>query len=66
MGDIIQFNPQYIRKDKSMSESERLKALVQGKIESFTCNTCGEHFDVYNENYPECCPGCGAKIRWNE
>ena len=66
MGEIIKFNPQYKVNSKEISDKDRYKAMAKGQIEGFTCNNCGEHFEVYNKNYPECCPGCNATIRWSE
>lgn len=64
MGEILQFKPMSKTKEQ-ISGKERYKALAKGKVKGFTCNNCGEHFEVYNEDYPKCCPGCSAKIRWD-
>ena len=59
MGDIIKFKPRVVN-----SERNRVEALVKGKLETYTCNTCGERFEVLFDDRPECCPGCFARIKW--
>ena len=54
MAKIIEF--------KKMKGKNRTEALVKGRIRTFTCDTCGEEIEVINEEYPDCCPGCGLEI----
>ena len=58
MAQIISFIP----KKKMSNESRRWKALAKGTIMTFTCNTCGEEFEVVDDEYPDLCPGCGRRI----
>ena len=63
MGEIIQFNPQFKSK-KVVSDKERLKMIAKGRIEAYYCNNCDERFEVIDDNFPTECPGCGARINW--
>ena len=58
MAQIVSFIP---RKTEN-KEAKRWKALAKGNIMNFTCNTCGKEFEVINDEYPDCCPGCGRRI----
>ena len=61
MGDIIKFKPRVVN-----SERNRVEALVKGKLETYTCNTCGGDIEVINNDYPSVCPNCGTEIEeWN-
>lgn len=39
-------------------EAKRYKALAHNKLQEFTCNNCGNDFDVIDDEYPEVCPIC--------
>lgn len=63
MAKIIEFSRFKSKSDGMMSRTE---ALVKGKIDIYKCNSCGEDFEVINEEFPECCPVCGIEIlQWN-
>ena len=53
MAQIIEF------RKKTSSSAERYKALAKGNIKTFKCDNCGTDFEVINNKYPDCCPGCG-------
>ena len=62
MAQIIKF-----RKKEDSEKAKRVKALVHGRIRTFTCDYCGEDFEVVDEKYPNRCPGCGLRISgWNK
>ena len=58
MGTIIQFRRRQVKSD----DAERVEAMVKGNIEVYTCNTCGEDFEVLNSRFPKTCPCCGVEI----
>ena len=60
MGKVVDFGEYKKQKD----EAYRLKMLSEGKIEEYTCNSCGETFEVYDDNFPQKCPHCGVEFIW--
>ena len=63
MAKIIEFR----RKERKVSDAERLRALVEGRIRHFNCNGCGADIEVIDKKFPKCCPGCGLEIEeWND
>lgn len=61
MGQIIEFNA---RKD---AKRERVEALMKGRVEHYSCDTCGADIEVINGVFPKKCPGCGVDIaEWRE
>lgn len=61
MAQIIEFG----RKKQAMSQAERYKAIAKGRIERYSCDTCGTEFEVIDGKAPACCPGCGRSIEWH-
>lgn len=60
MTQIIEFR-------KREKVTNRVEALVKGKIEEFTCDSCGADIEVIDGQYPDKCPGCGLSIvGWNK
>ena len=55
---IIQFKP------RVKGSKNRVEALMKGEIEVYSCNACGEDFEVMFEDFPEKCPYCGKIIDW--
>lgn len=55
---IIQFRP------RERGSKNRVEALMKGEVETYTCNDCGEDFEVLFENFPEKCPHCNRVIDW--
>jgi len=55
MAQIISFIP----KKKMSVEAKRWKAIAKGQLTAYTCDVCGERFEVINDDYPDACPGCG-------
>ena len=53
---VIQFRPR--------NKTNRVEALVKGQIERYSCDTCGNEFEVVFGNRPDKCPSCGLKINW--
>lgn len=53
---IIQFKPK--------SKTDRVEALIKGKIRIFTCDTCGYDMEVLFNQFPDECPNCGLHIDW--
>lgn len=61
MAQIIEF------KKKEKKVMSRTEALVKGRVRVFTCDSCGEEFEVIDDKYPDYCPGCGLEIEtWNK
>ena len=58
MAQIISF----VKKQSTVKEAERWKAIAKGQIRHFTCDDCGADIEVINEQYPERCPGCNRII----
>lgn len=58
MAQIVEFR----KKEQMMYKAKRYKALATGNIRTFTCDTCGTEFEVIDDEYPDCCPGCGLEI----
>ena len=54
----IQFKP------RVKGSKNRVEALMKGEIEIYSCNDCGEDFEVMFEDFPEKCPHCGKIIDW--
>ncbi len=62
MAEVISFAD--FRKIKR--EISRAEALAKGRIQYYTCDSCGEHMEVFNKEYPDICLGCGRRIvKWN-
>lgn len=57
MGEIIRF-------EQIMRIKKRREAMMRGKLEEYTCDSCGEDVDVIDGDYPERCPGCLRIISW--
>ena len=53
---IVQFKPK--------SKTNRVEALMKGKIRVFTCDTCGYDFEVLFNDFPKQCPNCGLTMDW--
>ena len=64
MCTIIDYS-KYIEQRKRTGYN-RFKALAEGLIESYTCNNCGEDFEVYDNELPEKCPSCGVYFVWDD
>lgn len=61
MAQIIKF-----RTKSDVDKVGRVKALVKGEIDVFTCDNCGETIEVVKGKYPSHCPGCNLIItQWN-
>ena len=58
MAKIIEFK----KKETKVSDAERYKALSKGEVRIFTCDICGEEFEVINGKFPKSCPGCGLEF----
>ena len=58
MGEIVQFRP------RQTKEINRVEALMKGQVETYTCNNCGEDFEVIYNNRPDKCPNCFYSIDW--
>ena len=58
MAQIISFIP----KKKTSNEVNRWKALAKGQLDIYTCDNCGERFEVMNNEFPDTCPGCGLRF----
>ena len=58
MAQIFEFR----KKEQMTYKAKRYRALAKGNIKVFTCDMCGEEFEVIDGEYPECCPGCGLEF----
>lgn len=58
MAQIISFIP----KKKVSDDAKRWKAIAKGQFTVYTCDNCGERFEVINDEYPDTCPGCGLRF----
>jgi len=64
MGVIVEFKP--VKKKIKSDSAKRIEALIKGKIEAYTCDNCGGHFEVINDDFPTHCPCCGMEMEWDE
>lgn len=62
MAKIIEFRKRKVTNDSS----ERLRALVEGRIRQFDCENCGEVIEVIDNKFPKICPGCGLELDWDD
>ena len=66
MGVVIQFD-RTRRKQRVTTEAERLRAMMEGKIETYVCNNCGGDIEVIDGNFPQKCPCCGTELEeWED
>lgn len=59
MAEIISF---FDRKKPQKREISRVEALAKGRIQHYSCDSCGADIEVINGEYPDRCPGCGLII----
>lgn len=60
MGEIVQFRPRV----KQENSNNRIEALMKGQVDEYTCQNCGEDFEVLFDNKPDRCPHCNMLIEW--
>ena len=67
MAEIINFKAYNTSIKKCVNETShrfRLKALSEGRIRTFTCDNCGQEFEVLYDKFPERCKGCNLIFDW--
>ncbi len=67
MCKVIEFAKYKQEKEIMPTCAERLKAMVEGQIEYYICDSCGADIEVINKLFPQRCPVCNTEIEeWND
>ena len=66
MGIVVNFED-YIKISRHYKGTNRIEALVKGRLSTYTCDSCGRDFEVDKDHRPDKCPNCNVHIDvWND